>query len=159
MKGYDFESKPQTCSKGQIHSEQREKSRKRNESGIADEVPAKKVPLVEDEATLGKNIDFEYPASLSHADTDTISKIEVATQTDSKSKVKEKRGYFIDQATYVNSCYRHIGLTRSKLDLLPEFLEPKATDIRLWRGSKNTKKSLKKKQPLKPPKTLIMMLS
>ena len=60
------------------------------------------------------------------------------------SQVKERRKYFIDQATSKN-CYRYTGVTRSKLDLVFEFFEPKATEIRLWRGSNNTKKSPKKR--------------
>ena len=104
---------------------------------------------MEGESLLGENFDFEYPASLSPAftadSTDTISKIEVATQTEYRSSEKEKREYFIDQATCPKNCYRYTGVTRSKLKLLFEVLEPKATDIRLWRGSKNTKKSSKKR--------------
>ena len=58
--------------------------------------------------------------------------------------MKEKRKYFIDQANCSKNCYRYTGVTRSKLDLVFEFLEPKATEICLWRGSKNAKKSPKK---------------
>ena len=112
--------------------------RKRKHRGSGDEVPTKNVPLVEDESLSGKTNDFEYPAS---ADTDAV---EVAAQTEYKSPEKEKREYFIDQATCPKNCYRYTGVTRSKIDLLFEFLEPKATDIRLWRGTKNTKKSSQK---------------
>ena len=91
---------------------------------------------------------WEYLASLFPASTadSTVggSKTEVATQTEYRSPEKEKRDYFIDQATRPKHCYRYTGVTKSKLDLLFEFLEPKATDIRIWRGSKNTKKSSKK---------------
>ena len=59
--------------------------------------------------------------------------------------MKEKRKYFIDQATCSNNCYCYTGLTGSKLDLVFEFLEPKATEICLLRVSKNTKKSPKKR--------------
>ena len=59
--------------------------------------------------------------------------------------MKEKRKYFTDQATCSKNCYRYTGVTRSKLDLVFEFFEPKATEIRLWRGSNNTKKSPKKR--------------
>ena len=38
-----------------------------------------------------------------------------------------------------------LHVARSKLDLVFEFLEPKATEMRLWIGSKNTKKSPKKR--------------
>ena len=143
MRGYDCEGKPQRPAPKIRSIESKEKkSRKRKHSGSGDEVPTKNVPLVEDESLSGETIDFEYPAS---ADTDAVCKIEVATQTEYKSPEKEKREYFINQATCTKNCYRYTGVTRSKLDLLFEFIEPKATDIRLWRGSKNTKKSSKKR--------------
>ena len=62
--------------------------------------------------------------------------------------MKEKRKYFIDQATCSKNCYRYKDVTRSKLDLVFEFLEPKATEIGLWKGSKNTKNSPKKNEQL-----------
>ena len=109
---------------------------------------------------MGENFDFEYPASLPPASTadSTVggSKTEVATQTEYRSPEKENRDYFIDQATCPKNCYRYTGVMR-KLDLLFEFLEPKATDIRISRGSKNTKKSSKNKQ-LKQKKRLLLMM-
>ena len=87
LKGYDCERKPRIPAPKIRSTENKErKSRKRKQSGIADKVPAKEVPLVEDGSTLGKNIDFEYPASLSPADTDTFSNIEVAKQTECKGR-------------------------------------------------------------------------
>ena len=150
MKGYDCDSKPQRPGpKFRSTANKERKSRKRKQTYSADQGPSKNLSLVEGESLLGENFDFEYPASLSPAftadSTDTISKIEVATQTEYRSSEKEKREYFIDQATCPKNCYRYTGVTRSKLKLLFEVLEPKATDIRLWRGSKNTKKSSKKR--------------
>jgi len=150
MKGYDCDSKPQRPGpKFRSTANKERKSRKRKQTYSADQGPSKNLPLVEDDSLLGENLDFEYPASLSPVSTadstDAISKIEVATQTEYRSPEKEKREYFIDQATCPKNCYRYTGVTRSKLELLFEFLEPKATDIRLWRGSKNTKKSSKKR--------------
>ena len=151
MKGYDFDSKPQRpAPKFRATKDKERKSAKREQSYSADQGPSNNLPLVEEEISLlGENYDFEYPATLSPACTadsaDTISKIDVATQTEYRSPEKEKREYFIDQATCPKNCYRYTGVTRSKLELLFEFLEPKATDIRIWRGSKNTKKSSKKR--------------
>ena len=132
MKGYDCDSKPQRPAPKFRPAENKErKTTKRKRSCGVDEGP-ENLPF-EDESLLGENFDFEYPASLSPASsadsTDAISKIEVATQTEYRSPEKEKRDYFIDQATCPKNCYRYTGVTRSKLDLLFEFLEPKATDI------------------------------
>ena len=81
MRRYDCESKSQRPAPKIRSIESKEKkSRKRKESDSADEVQTKKVPLVDEESLLGQNIDFEYPAPLSPADTDTISKVELATQ-------------------------------------------------------------------------------
>lgn len=129
------------------------KSRKRRQSDRADEVPTKKVPFVDDESLLGENIDYEYPASSSSVDADPISRVDVDTQTEYKSPEKEKRDYFIEQATCPKNCYRYTGVTRSKLDLLFEFLQPKATDIRVWRGSKKTKTQSKKRAAKKKKTT------
>ena len=103
------------------------------------------MPFVDDESLFGENIDFEYHslASSSSIDADPISKVDVGTQTEYKSPEKEKRDYFIEQATCSENCYHYTGVTRSKLDLLFEFLQPKATDIRVWRGSKKTKSNQK----------------
>ena len=149
MKGYDCDSKPQRSAPKFRSTENKErKPAKRKRSFSADQGPSKNLPL-EEESLLGENFDFEYPASLSPASTAdstvAVSKIEVAAQTEYRSPEKEKRDYFIDQATCPKNCYCYTGVTRSKLDLLFEFLEPKATDIRIWRGSKNTKKSSKKR--------------
>ena len=108
---------------------------------------------MDDESPFGENIDFEHPASSCSADTDPISKVDVDTQTEYKSPEKEKRDYFIEQATCPKNCYRYTGVTRSKLDLLFEFLQPKTTDIRVWRGSKNTKKPSKKRAAKKKTTT------
>lgn len=48
------------------------------------------MPLVHDESLFGENIDFEYPASSSSADTDPISKVDVDTQTEYKSQGKRR---------------------------------------------------------------------
>ena len=138
MKGYDCDSKTQRPAPKFRSTENKE----RKPTYSADQGPSENLPIEE-------NFDFEYPASLSPASTadstDAVSKIEVATQTEYRSPEEEKRDYFIDQATCPKNCYRYAGVTRSKLDLVFEFLEPKATEIRIWRGSKNTKKSSKKR--------------
>ncbi|XP_068719633.1 uncharacterized protein [Montipora capricornis] len=90
-----------TSTKATENEERKATRRKRSYS--ADQGPSENLPL-EDESLLGENFDFEYPASLSPASTadstdDAVSKIEVATQTEYKSPEKEKRDYFIDQAT------------------------------------------------------------
>ena len=77
-----------------------------------------------------------FPADTDH---EASFLVESATQTECLSQVekirgKQKRKYFIDQATCSKSCCRHTGVARCKLDLVFEFLEPKATEIRLWRG-------------------------
>ena len=163
MKGYDCDSKPQRpAPKFRATKDKERKSAKRKQSYSADQGPSNNLPLVEEEISLsGESYDFEYPATLSPAftadSTDTISKIDVATQT--KDRSPEKREYFIDQATCPKNCYRYTGVTRSKLALLFEFLEPKATDIRIWRGSKNTKKSSKKRATEVKKRLLLMMES
>ena len=166
MKGYDCDSKPRRpAPKFRATKDKERKSAKRKQSYSADQGPSNNLPLVEEEILLlGENYDFEYPATLSPASTadstDTISKIDVATQTEYRSPEKEKREYFIDQAACPKNCYRYTGVTRSKLELLFEFLEPKATDIRIWRGSKNTKRSSKKRATeVKKKKILLMMES
>lgn len=145
MKGYDCDNKPQDL----LQSSDLQRTKIEKRSCSADQDPVENLPLVEDESLLGENFDFDYPASLSPASTadstDAISKIEVATQTEYRSPEKEKRDYFIDQVTCTKNFYRYTGVTRSKLELLFEFLEPKATDIRIWMGSKNTKKTSKKR--------------
>ena len=161
MKGYDCDSKPQRPAPKFRSTENKErKPTKRKQSCSAGQGPSENLPL-EDESLLGENFDFEYPASLSPASTadsiDAISKIEVATQTEYRSPEKKKRDYFIDQATCPKNCYRYTGVTRSKLELLFEFLEPKATDIHIQRGRKNTKESSKKEQ-LKQRKRQILMM-
>ena len=90
-----------------------------------------------------KKLDYVASAFPSDTDHEAILLVESATQTECLSQVKEKKKYFIDQATCSKNCCT--GVTKSKLDLDFEFLEPKATEIRLWRGSKNTKKSSKKR--------------
>ena len=72
-----------------------------------------------------------FPADTDH---EASFLVESATQTECLSQAKEKRKYFADQVTCSKNCYRYTGVTRSKLDLVFEFLEPKATEIRLWRG-------------------------
>ena len=140
MKGYDCDSKPQRPAPKSRSTENKErKPTKGKRSYSADQGPSENLP-VEDESLLGENFDFEYPAALSPASTadstDAVSKMEVATQKKYRSPEKEKRDYFINQATCPQDCYHYTGVTRSKLDLPFEFLEPKATDIRIWRGSK-----------------------
>ena len=161
MKGYDCDSRPQRPAPKVRSTQIRErKETKGKQNYTADQGRFKNQALMKDdsESLLGDNFDFEYPASLSSASTadstDGISKIDVATQTEYKSPEKEKRDYFIDQATCPKNCYRYTGVTRSKLELLFEFLEPKATDIRLWRGSKNTKRSSKKRATEAKKKTI-----
>ena len=92
---------------------------------------------MEDETLLEENTELDYVASAFPVDTDHEASflVESATQTERLCQVKEKRKYFIDQATCSKNCYCYTGVTRSKLDLVFEFLEPKATEIRLWRGS------------------------
>ena len=138
MNGYDCDGKPQRPAPKFRSTENKDrKPAKRKRSYSADQGPSENLPL-EDESLLGENFDFEYRASLSPASTAdstvAVSKIEVATQTEYRSP-----------ATCPKNCSRYTAVTRSKLDLLFEFLEPKATDIRIWRGSKNTKKSSKKR--------------
>lgn len=72
-------------------TKRKRQERGRKQSDSADEVQTKKVLLVDEESLLGQNIDFEYPAPLSPADTDTISKVELATQREYKSPEKEER--------------------------------------------------------------------
>lgn len=160
MKGYDCDSKPQRPAPKFRSTENKERNTaKRKRTYSADQDP-ENLPL-EDDSLLRDNFDFEYPASLSPASTadSTVGapKTEVATQTKYRSPEKEKRDYFIDQATCPKNCYCYTGVTRSKHDLLFEFLEPKATDIRIWRGSKNTKKS-SKKQATEAKKRLLLMM-
>ena len=151
MKGYDCESKskrpPPEIRSIQI-KESRSRKRKRNSN--ESEVPVENEPFVEDETLLEENTELDYVASAFPADTDHEASflVESATQTECLSQVKEKRKYFIDQATCSKNCYRYKDVTRSKLDLVFEFLEPKATEIGLWKGSKNTKNSPKKNEQL-----------
>ena len=96
---------------------------------------------------MTENMDLnKAPSSLAHEDPD-VSKIEVATQTECKSPEKERRAYFIDQATCTKNCYRYTCLTRAKLDLAFEYLELKVTEIHYWRGGKNAKSSSKSRKP------------
>lgn len=75
MKGYSCGSKPRRHAPKISSTENREKKlRKRKQRGIAGEVPTKKGPLVEEDATSGGNSDFEYPASSFPPDNDAISK-------------------------------------------------------------------------------------
>ena len=62
-------------------TKRKRQERGRKQSDSADEVPTTKVHLVEKESLLGENIDFEYPASLSPADADAISKADMTTQS------------------------------------------------------------------------------
>ena len=163
MNGYDCDSKPQRPAPKFRSTENKDrKPAKRKRSYSADQGPSENLPL-EDESLLGENFDFEYRASLSPASTAdstvAVSKIEVATQTEYRSPEKEKRDYFIDQAPCPKNCFCYTAVTRSKLDLLFEFLEPKATDIRIWRGSKNTKKSSKKRATEVKKRLILMMES
>ena len=119
--------------------------RKRKQSGnnkLNDGIPNEKVTF--DVDLLGENMDLNT-APLSPA----VSKIQVATQTECKSQEEEKSAYFINQATCAKNWYRYTGFTRAKRDLVFEFLEPKATEIHYWRGSKNTKSSSKNRKPKK----------
>lgn len=97
---------------------------------------------MEDENLLKENIELDYVAS---ACLQMLKLGFLLKQLDRRcpSHVKEKRKYFIDQATCPKNCYRYTGVIMSKLDLVFEFLESKLTEIRLGRGSKNTKKSSK----------------
>lgn len=97
---------------------------------------------------MGENIDSDTaPLSPVNESPDTdVYQIEVATQTENKSQEEEKRALFINQATCPKNCYRYTGLTGPKLDLVFEFLEPKATEIHYWRGSKNTKTPSQKRK-------------
>ena len=99
---------------------------------------------MEDENLLKENIELDYVAS---ACLQMLKLGFLLKQLDRRcpSHVKEKRKYFIDQATCPKNCYRYTGVIMSKLDLVFEFLESKLTEIRLRRGSKNTKKSSKKR--------------
>ncbi|XP_068757672.1 uncharacterized protein [Montipora capricornis] len=148
MKGYDCDSKPQRPAPKFRSTENKERKptiRKRSYS--TDQGPSENLPL-EEESLLEENFDFEYPASLSPASTahstDAVSKIEVATQS---IEVQRKRKEIISLTKQLAPKTGTVikGVTRFKLDLLFEFLEPKATNIRIWRGSKNTKKSSKKR--------------
>ena len=135
MKGYDCDSKPQRPTPKFRSTENKERHpTKGKRSSSADQGPSENRPL-EDEALLGENFDFEYPATLSPASTadsiDAVSKIEVATQTEYRSPEKEKRDYSINQANCPKNCYRYTDVTRSKCELLFKFLEPKATDIHI----------------------------
>ena len=118
MRGYDSSKTKRPAPKLRLTENKENKSRKRRQSDTAVEVPPKKVPLVEDESLFGENIDFEHPALLSSAGTDPIFKVDVDTQTENKSPKKEKRDYFIEQATCPKNCYRYTGVTRSKLYLV-----------------------------------------
>ena len=147
MKEYDCESKSKRPPP-KIGSTQIKQSRSKKRKGSSDEteVPVENEPFVEDETLLEENTELDYVASAFPANTDHEASflVESSTQTECLSQVKEKRKYFIDQANCSKNCYRYTGVTRSKLDLVFEFLEPKATEICLWRGSKNAKKSPKK---------------
>ena len=153
MKGYDCEDKPQRpAPKIRTTEASEKKSRKRKQSGndqLNDGIPNKKVAFHDD--LLGENIDFDTaPLSPVNESPDTdVYQIEVATQTENKSQEEEKRALFINQATCPKNCYRYTGLTRPKLDLVFEFLEPKATEIHYWRGSKNTKTPSRKRKTKK----------
>ena len=52
----------------------------------------------------------------------------------------EKRRYFIEQVTSLKACYRYIGITRPKLDLVFGLVEEKANSLCYWRGSIDTTK-------------------
>ena len=126
----------------------KKKTRKRKQSGndqLNDGVQFKKVAF--DDDTVNENIDLDKaPLSPANEGPVTCSVFDVATQTEYKSQEEEKRAYFIHQATCRKNCYRYTGLSRPKLDLVFEFLEPKATEIHYWRGNKNTKTLTKKRK-------------
>ena len=136
-----------TSPKDPIYTDQESRSRKKKRSSDETEVPVEYEPFFEDETLLEENTGLDYVASAFPENTDHEASflVESATQTECLSQVKEKRKYFIDQATCSNNCYCYTGLTGSKLDLVFEFLEPKATEICLLGVSKNTKKSPKKR--------------
>ena len=155
MKGYDCEDKLQRpAPKIRITEVSNKKTRKRKQSGngqLNDGVEFKKVAL--DDDIVHENIDLDTaplsPASEGPVACSVVDKRDVATQTEYKSQEEEKRAYFIHQATCPKSCYRCTGLSRPKLDLVFEFLEPKATEIHYWRGSKSTKTLTKKRKTKK----------
>ena len=121
MKGYDCENKskrpPPKIRSTQIKES---RSRKRKRSSDETEVPVENEPFVEDETILEENTELDYVASAFPANTDHEASflVESATQTECLSQVKEKRKYFIDQATCSKNCYRYTGVTRSKLGLV-----------------------------------------
>ena len=133
MKGYDCEDKPQRpAPKIRTTEATEKKSRKRKQSDndqLNEGIPNNKVAFHDD--LLGENIDFDTaPLSPNESPDTDVYQIEVATQTENKSQEEEKRALFINQATCPKNCYRYTGLTsRPKLDLVFEFLEPKATEI------------------------------
>ena len=143
MQGYDWESKSKRPPP-KIRSTQIKESlsRKRKRRSDETEVPVENEPFVEDETLVEENNELDYVASAFPADTDHEASflVELATQTECLSQMKEGRKYFIDQATCSKNCYCYTGVTRSKLDLVFEFLGPKAIEVCLWRGSKNIKK-------------------
>ena len=146
MKGYDREDKPQRPAPKIRNTEMSEKKTAKRKQSENDDVPNKKVAF--EEEVSGEITEFDAaPLSplMEHPDTDFY-KVEVATQTEDKSQEEVKRAYFVDQATCPENCYRYTGLTRPKLDLVFQFLKPKATKIRYWRGSKNTKTSSQKRK-------------
>jgi hypothetical protein len=49
-----------------------------------------------------------------------------------------KRNLFIEQATCEANCYRYTGLSREKLNLVFQFVQEKAKNIRYWKGSFDT---------------------
>ena len=160
MKGYDCEDKLQRpAPKIRITEVSNKKTRKRKPSGngqLNDGVQFEKVAF--DDDIVNENIDFDTaplsPASEGPVTCSVVDKRDVATQTEYKSQEEEKRAYFIHQATCPKNCYRNTGLSRPKLDLVFEFLEPKATEIHYWRSSKNTK-TLTKKRKTKKKATFV----
>lgn len=49
-----------------------------------------------------------------------------------------KRKLFIEQATCEANCYRYTGLSREKLNLVFQFVQEKAKNMRYWKGSVDT---------------------
>ena len=156
MKGYDCEDRLQRPAPNIRSTEvSKKKTRKRKQSGndqLNDGVQFKKVAF--DDDTVNENIDLDKaPLSPANEGPVTCSVFEVATQTEYKSQEEETMAYFIHQATCPKNCYillcRYTGLSRPKLDLVFEFLEPKATEIHYWRGSKNTKTLTNKRKTKK----------
>ena len=113
MKGYDCESKskrpPPKIRSTQIKES---RSRKRKRSSDETEVPVENKPFVEDETLLNENAELDYVDSAFPANTDHEASflVESATQTEWLSQVKEKRKYFIDQATCFKNCCRYTKL-------------------------------------------------